>query len=210
MTAPFENPRPVADFWRDGQAVPQGRITLPDWWDELAVQAWLDGSSSGRPLPDSAGTQAIETSGPIAPSAIRELFESFDTRPAPPWAVKPVRWDDLVDLYAQFDPTPLPKVIVADERTWNALRRVVPVVPADRVIPLGAPFTGTLGSLLGVPVVVHREPRRARLARRTGPLVGRRARHAGALRVARLQRRVDRRAARRAPQPARGVFGVFR
>jgi hypothetical protein len=206
-----QEPRPVADFWRDGQPVPAGQLTMPDW-DTPEMRALMEDFLAGRPLPARAGTTVIESTGPIADSFIRDLFESSraEPAPAPSWTDTPVTWDDLVDLYGQVDPPPLPRAIVADERTWDALRRVAPVVPRQHVTSLGAPFAGSLGNLLSIPVVVRREPRRARPVRRTGPLMGRRARHAGALRVARLQRRVDRHAARRAPRPAPAVYGVFR
>lgn len=199
-----EEPRPVADFWRNGGATPQPQH-MPDWFDP-AMQAYVDDFMAGRPLLPPAGAEVIEARDwdTIASSAIRNLFESSEAQPAPSWVTEPVRWDDLLDLYGQVDRPLVPRVIVADERTWNALRRAMPGEPGRPTLapsPYGLP---------GIPVVVRREPQRRRPARRTGPLHGRRALHAGRIRVARLQRRVDRRAARRAPQPARGVFGVFR
>lgn len=215
MTGPAEQP---PHGYVTGGPIEPGAV-MPDldypcrWMVGPEMQALMGDFLAGRTLPAPAGASVIETSGPIADSFIRELVESSraEPAPAPSWADTPVTWDDLVDLYGQVDPPPLPRAIVADERTWDALRRVAPVVPRQHVTSLGAPFAGSLGNLLSIPVVVRREPRRARPVRRTGPLDGRpRARHAGALRVARLQRRVDRRAARRAPRPTPAVYGVFR
>ena len=140
----------------------------------------------------------------IASSALREFVKALTVQPVPSLAVNPVRWSDLADLYGQFSSPAVPKAIVVDQRTRDALRRVGLASPAE-----SPPFMGALGDMLGIPVVVRRDPRRTRPVRRTGPLVGRRARHAGALRVARLQRRVDRRAARRAPRPTSAMIGVF-
>lgn len=205
--------RPVADFWRDGQPVPAGRLTMPDW-DDAEVTALLENFLAGRPLPAAGPALLIsdEARERISAALLTEaelLFADASNAVEPKPAIEPVDWDDLVDFYGQVDPPQMPRAIVADERTWDALRRVAPVVPRQHVTSLGAPFAGSLGNLLSIPVVVHREPRRARHVRRTGPLVGRRAWHAGALRVARLQRRVDRRAARRVRQAAPAVYGMF-
>lgn len=183
MTGPLgEPPRPVGDFWRDGQPMPQQVRSSLTWPPE--VSEWLD-------------------------AEIVKLWNTSAPHPATPADGNP--YNAVLDAMRRYDavladaPRP-PRVVVVDERSWATLRRAMPAAPVGRL------FGGVLGNMLDIPVVVRREPRRARPVRRTGPLVlvGRRARHAGMLRVARLQRRVDRHAARRAPRPAPAVFGVFR
>ncbi|MEU4804337.1 hypothetical protein [Actinosynnema sp. NPDC023587] len=194
MTAPFGG-----DEWPDLLA----RGGPVDWLD-VGVAA-PPGFLTPQRLRDAPSKRELAALGSIGTRYEGPLTGHEERRELP--VAGQITWDTVVDLYKQFGQADdVPKVVVIPERQWEALRRAVSPTLASEMATTLSFVTAPFG---GLRVVVAPTPRTRRVpVRRTGPLLGCRARHAGALRVARLQRRVDRRAARRRRPVASVAYAV--